>query len=287
MLDFVKDSVVGLLGLLGLLGLIALLAFLALIGLLAFFVVPTCNVAAQGCTKTRKYNDQKKRTPPQRHPRKERQRSRNEPKFSDDTLSKKIYCSQLTVHEFLDKFMLERMLARMGVNVLKFSLPKMFTTGLLRDKSPAWFDEYHPHASIVVRDIVVPMVRQILVDHGYVAGSGQKFSVAVIGDSTTAYCFDRKSNEVGGCEKWQLSKMVQEAMGTTDVYVGFFSSSGSSFCGPYGFLAQTASVVENEASFGCYDALLIVGGWNSRAVETSAPVRRDIFINLRKWALGT
>lgn len=279
---------------LGLLSVFAFLSFLALLGLFGFFGFLTCTVADLSCNKEsekkcveQKTNASKKHRLSQRPKRKERQRSRNEPKFTDDVAGKKIYCSQLNVHGFLDQFNLERMLTRMGINVLKFTLPKAFSTAFLRDKSSVWFDEYHPHASVVVEDVVLPMVHQVLKDHTYVIGSGKKISIAVIGDSTTAYCFDRRSNAVGGCEKWQLSSMIQEALGTTDVYVGFFSSSGSSFCSWDGFLAQTESVIRNEASFGCYDALVIVGGWNSGAVETTSPARRQIFSTLRNWSLGS
>ena len=223
----------------------------------------------------------------QRKRRKERQRSRNEPKISDNSTTRKIFCCQLNVYEFLDNFKLERMMTRMGIEKIKFSLPKAYSTNFLRNKSPLWFDKNHPHASVVADDIVVPMVKQILKQHNYVIGSGKKFSVAIIGDSTTAYCFDRRFNEPGSCMKWQLSEMVKTALGTDDIYVAFFSSSGASFCGSHGFLAQTLWVVQNEKIHGCYDALALIGGWNSKAIETTTPVRLEILSKLRQWSSTT
>ena len=110
-------------------------------------------------------------------------------------------------------------------------------------------------------DEVVRILRSIA---GELSLSGD---VLVLGDSTSAYCVDRK-NEVSWSD---LRARSSEACVGVNFY--FESWSGTT---PRAFLSQAA----NAAWWGCsYDWVLLVGGWNSYGIngEEIEAIFADLF----------
>ena len=108
-----------------------------------------------------------------------------------------------------------------------------------------WHDDVHPTACLV-EDLVVGWVRKILRQQPNTA------SVLLIGDSTTAYCFDR----VCEISKGDLAHRIKCRTGVT---TWFESISGTKFTRWGNFEFQLS-----QGTYGGYtsDAVSLVGGWN-------------------------
>jgi hypothetical protein len=100
----------------------------------------------------------------------------------------------------------------------------------------------------LVEDLVVGWVREIQ------QLRPNTKSVLLVGDSTTAYCFDRM-NEITARE---LAARVERRTG---VYIWFTSVTGSSFTNSWwsAFVCQIEGVANWNYRF---NAVLLVGGWN-------------------------
>ena len=215
-----------------------------------------------------------------------------EPEGADDFFAgtivhndkRRVFCCELEGYGDVDPCGIVDMLTGMGLMCLPFRLSASQDTVEKRENHKKWMDRDHPIAQVVAYSIVAPMVRCILSSCNYKPGS--EFSVAVIGDSTTAYCFDKA---YGGMEstKQELSRLVTEALKNELIFAGFFSVTSSSFSGWGNFLWQMKNVIaqENTQKFK-YDAMLIIGGWNSSDDETKPASRVAIRDGLNEWILA-
>ena len=176
----------------------------------------------------------------------------------------KVFFCELEGYGYKDHYDLATIFESVGMTRLPFKLPNGFRNAKLRARSPHWFDVEHAKAGVVAKFIVAPIVHKLL--KKLERNNEEPIYIAVIGDSTTAYCYDR-AYEVSYHE---LSVMVEEKLqqtGHINVRVDFFARSGSFFSGTRGFFSQIRDVLGVERQYGKYDALLLIGGWNAQASE--------------------
>jgi hypothetical protein len=244
-----------------------LFVLLVVLALVLFFFIKTKRAIVSIATNTEVCRNSNRR--PHRRQRKNKPhcfqvRKRN------NHIGENIYFAELEGNGDHDDFHLGEAFEKVGMTMLPYSLPLKYRTPSKRRanvyrKNGVWYDEDHAKAAHVSMCIVSPIVRSLLKTRGHV--KGEPISIAVIGDSTTAYCFDRARDVTDK----HLSSMVtgQLAMtGHTDVTVDFFSSSGTSFSGWRGFFSQISDVNDAERYWGCkYDCLLLIGGWNASEDE--------------------
>jgi hypothetical protein len=138
---------------------------------------------------------------------------------------------------------IDRLLHNVGWTTLEWSL----RIPTRHQKYWLWYDNVHPKEDLV-EDLVVGWVRRICAIHPTTV------SLLLVGDSTTAYCFDRER----GIKLADLAKKIKQRTG---VRVWFFSVSGTSFTGEDNFTDQIEKATADDWT---YDAVLLVGGWNQR-----------------------
>lgn len=178
---------------------------------------------------------------------------------------KNVFFCELSVCDYYDNYNLTKIFESIGMTRLKFRLPYKFNKREDRNKSHEWVDTNHAKADVVADSIVTPLVDQLLTKFGW--NNQNLINIAVIGDSTTAHCYDT-THEVTYPE---LSIKVKESLniiGRNNVRVDFFASTGSSFSGKNCFFSQIHDVLNTEIKYkGKYDCLLLIGGWNACASE--------------------
>ena len=198
--------------------------------------------------------------------------------MEEKSIKQVFYCS-LDAYEFFDPAGIGNMLNLMGHTLVKFCLPLIYSTNALRDTARnAWFDVDHPRAPIVAVDVIAPLVRQIVAQQELPHGKAR--SIAIIGDSTTAYCLDRAGTE--SITSSQLVELVHAELGLDDIFIKFYSVSGKSFFRRNGFLDQIQRVVydvRNES----YTTLLLVGGWNASEEDTTPESVLEISHGFQAW----
>ena len=239
----------------------------AVLTLVLFFVIKTKRAKVSIAINTEDSCNSNRR--PHRRQRKNKQHCYQVRKKNNNR-GDNIYFAELEGNGYHDVFHLGEAFEKIGMTMLPYIVPLKYRTPFLRRanayrKNGVWYDEYHAKAAHVSMCIVSPIVRSLLKTRVHV--KGEPISIAVIGDSTTAYCFDRACDVTDK----HLSSMVtgQLAMtGHTDVTVDFFSSSSTSFSGWRGFFSQISDVNDAERYWGCkYDCLLLIGGWNASEDE--------------------
>jgi hypothetical protein len=136
-------------------------------------------------------------------------------------------------------------LRKKGWTVLEWS-PNIPTRQI---KHYLWWDNVHPGARLV-EDLIIGWIRQMN------RKSGKVFqSILVIGDSTTAYCFDTKYE----IKTSMLSRKISSRTGT-QIWIGSVSGTSFTLYPDSNFTEQIRSSTRNgEYKF---DAILLVGGWN-------------------------
>ena len=201
----------------------------------------------------------------------------------ENKITKRVFYCDLDAHEFFDPAGIGNMLSTMGHTLVKFLLPAMYGTNALRDTArSAWFDVDHPRGPVVAVDVVAPLVRQIVAQQELPHGKAR--SIAIIGDSTTAYCLDRAGTE--SITSAQLVELVHAELGFDDVFIKFYSVSGKSFFRRSGFLDQIQNVIYDERNEP-YTTLLLVGGWNSSEEDTTPESVLEISHCFQAWLDNT
>ncbi len=137
---------------------------------------------------------------------------------------------------------IEDALREFGWTPLPFLVSTAFANR--RARNERWHDADHPRAAEAA-DIVGDLLR--------FAQLPAQSSVLVIGDSTTAFCYDRKFDARPG----ELARVVEANAGV----IPFFQAVSGSHFGSYNgsFLQQTDLSAQRQWR---YDAVLLIGGWN-------------------------
>lgn len=136
-----------------------------------------------------------------------------------------------------------------------------------------WYDADHAKSSYVVNMLVE------LITHSQIT---KESTVLVIGDSTTAYCVDRKRDTTFGA----LSREIEKRTG---VKLQFQSISGSSFTSGQWVKEKSGDWHHTSTSFATqvingttdgwtYDFVLLIGGWNEEFNHWFSPeyIEREV-----------
>ena len=156
-------------------------------------------------------------------------------------------CETLTRAAAWFYYFMDMCLAFFGWTTLEWSIRNPEHT----DKRWLWSDPVHPRATLV-EDLLVGWIRQI-----QRASHRKVCRVVVVGDSTTAHCFDSwyATTTVGG-----LARRVERRTGLDKYGLWIGSVSGTHFTSRR---APFAEQIRNAVDGGwTYDAVLLVGGWN-------------------------
>ena len=196
--------------------------------------------------------------------------------------ARRVFCCELDGYGDVDPCGMHCMLTGLGFTSLPFHLSAAQDTADKRWAHPKWIDALHSVGQVVAYSIVAPMVRRILADCNYVSGAA--FSIAIIGDSTTAYCSDLARPPMASTRR-EVSTLIKEAVGNDDLYIRLFSSSGSSFSKKWDFHKQMNEVISSESRDWGYDAIVLIGGWNSVAEETSEASQLTIRKQFNYWIM--
>ena len=173
---------------------------------------------------------------------------------------KHLFLCEQKVYDFEDKHGVGKSLFEAGVAKVRFFLPDVYNTTAKRIDSPDWYDQYHPRAAVVATYIVAPMVRQVLASCNYTAGT--QFSIAIVGDSTTAWCCERGPVETRST-RWDLADLIAEELDNNLVTVFLYSITGTGFQNN-GIIGQLENVKWLESRHDLnFSAVLVIGGWNS------------------------
>jgi hypothetical protein len=146
------------------------------------------------------------------------------------------YFKNLHLYQLIDACLINS-----GWNVLEWSnrIPDHM------ERPHMWHDSVHPKARLV-EDIIVGWIRDIQQHQPTTE------SVLLVGDSTTAHCFDR----TGEISSKNLAFKVKQRTGV-NIWIG--SISGRSFTERNNFTEQIQWATSEKYR---YDAVLLVGGWN-------------------------
>ena len=147
--------------------------------------------------------------------------------------------------------------------VISFSFVKM-TNGTKN----FWYDQNHATGFVVGFNIMGPLVESVISSLNL--SPQTLLRIAVIGDSTTAYCTKRwkTSESEAQLRRQGLQKYLDIAdLADFNVTVKYYSVSGSRLDRRLGgFLHQLGCVLADHSDHP-FDALIMIGGWNNEYVD--------------------
>ena len=193
---------------------------------------------------------------------------------------------------------------QLGVKSIKFLLPREHMNISSRShmiinhgdkKIEGWYDINHPCAYVAGYHILGPMLKSILLQCNNCS------RIALIGDSTTAYCHQIKSENIktliDAAHTYLEDHKINKVNIHTYAYSGSSNDYSTSYChyhqpyngryfyGRYGSFSHQLREIQHNISTGqTYDAILIIGGWNNeigytnRNIQITRSTRKSLII---------
>ena len=187
------------------------------------------------------------------------------------------------------------MYSKIGI-VLEIEFP------LMDDEPNEWFDKHHSKTKIVGSNIIGPLVQSICSDLiKKKVLLKDKFRIALLGDSTVAYCIQYENANNVYRESWEdvnynlkllnyyINTYLNEHINKRDNKITFefyyYCASGSALDNnEIGFIEQLKCCMNDDARQH-FNAILMIGGWNNKLFNKA--VTNDIlqFKNLLKLSV--
>jgi hypothetical protein len=140
------------------------------------------------------------------------------------------------------------------------------------EKKYLWYDKSHPYVSLV-EDLLVGWIRKIKR-----ATAHDIKTMLIVGDSTTAFCFERKK----AIDVEVLARLTRRVAYRTGLDMVLFKSVvGTYFTDSECFSDQIRQATQNNER---YDAVFLVGGWNQAYYDPKG-FTDDVVNNFHNLAL--
>lgn len=129
------------------------------------------------------------------------------------------------------------------------------------ENDPDWYDAVHPKAKVVGRDVVAPLVLELI--RRLKRPTQHSYRIALIGDSTTSECTKRDGRKAARVRtKWVNRVLAKSGLKANVTYYAIPGShinyhSWTSFQIQSYFMRRDHDVKP-------FDAVLVVGGWNAQ-----------------------